>query len=58
MLGSQYFPKKLPYAFGAAVFTYLAHGFYLIVKSGEASTPVWYEQSVAAAHRNQRKTPE
>lgn len=51
MLGTQHFPKKLPYVFGAAVVSYLTHGFYLIVKSSEASTPVWYEQSVAAAQK-------
>lgn len=57
MLGSQYFPKRLPYAFGAAVFAYISHGFYLIVKSGEASTPAWYEKSVASAQRPQRLPP-
>ena len=51
MLGSSHFPKKLPYVFGAAVAGYLSHGFYLIVKSSEASTPVWYEQSVATTQR-------
>lgn len=58
MLGTHHFPKKLPYAFGAAVATYLAHGFYLIVKSGEASTPAWYEQSVASAQRPQKLPPQ
>ena len=49
MWGSTHFPKKLPYVFGTAVAGYIVHGFYLIVKSSEASTPVWYEQSISTA---------
>lgn len=49
MLGTEHFPKKLPHVFGAAVVAYVAHGFYLIYKSSEATTPMWYEQSVASA---------
>jgi len=51
IFGQHHFPKQLPKVFMAGVFGYLAHGFYLIIKSSEATTPVWYEQSIALAQK-------